>query len=86
MPTFVAITSICVKLQHCNLAYNAHHGIVHPPRYSFCPVVICTYGYEGSLVEEMMTILFMFTASLTNARDMHTVGVTKMKQRFSNSP
>ena len=49
-------------------------------------IITCAYGYEGGLVEEMMMILFMFTASLTNAHDMHTVGATETKQRFSNSP
>ena len=34
------------------------HGLADQPRYSGSPVVTCTYGYEGGVVEEMMTILF----------------------------
>ena len=63
MLTFAAITSVWISLQHCNLAYNVHHGLAHQPRYSISPVDICAYGYEGSLVEEIMKILFTFTAS-----------------------
>ena len=37
---------------------NVHHGSAHQPRYSIIPVDTCTYGYEGGLVEETMTILF----------------------------
>ena len=58
---FAAITSVWICPQHCNLAYNVHHGLVNQPRYSVSPVVTCTYEYEGGLVEEMM-ILFTFTA------------------------
>ena len=60
---FAAITSIWISLQHCNLAYNIHHGPAHQPRCSISPVDTCTYGYEGGLVEETMTILFTFTVS-----------------------
>ena len=61
--TFEAITSVWISLQCCNLASNVHHGSAHQPSYSSSPVDTCAYGYEGGLVEEMMTILFTFTAS-----------------------
>ena len=61
--TFAAITSIWISLQCCNLVYNIQHGSAHQPRYSIKPVDTCTYEYEDGLVEETMTILFMFTAS-----------------------
>ena len=59
-------------------------NLANQPRYSVSPVVTYTYGYEGSLVEEMTMILFTFTASYTNACDTHTVGATEVKQRFLN--
>ena len=61
--TFAVITTVWISIQHCNLAFNVHHGSVHQSRYSVNPVNTCAYGYENGLVEETMTILFTFTAS-----------------------
>ena len=52
---------------------NVHHGLANQLRY-ISPVVTYAYGYEGSLVEEMTTILFTFTTLQTNICHMHNVG------------
>ena len=37
--TFAAITSVWIRLQSWDLAYNVHHELADQPRFSFHPAV-----------------------------------------------